>query len=52
MDRTEKKTVMETLIRDAAEKAGFNGAWLYAEGGEIVSKGAAGFRDPDDREPV
>ncbi len=52
MDRTEKKTVMETLIRDAAEKAGFNGAWLYAEGGEIVSKGAVGFRDPDDREPV
>ena len=52
MDMTEKKTILETLIRAAAEKAGFNGAWLYAEGGEIVSKGAVGFRDPDDRKPM
>ena len=52
MDILEKKTVLETLIRDAAEKAGFTGAWLYAEGGEIVSKGAVGFRDPDDSEPI
>ncbi|MBQ7059750.1 MAG: beta-lactamase family protein, partial [Firmicutes bacterium] len=29
-----------------------NGAWLYAENGEIVSKGALGFRDPEDRLPI
>ena len=41
----DKKTMMETLTRAACEKGGFNGTWLYAEHGEIVSRGAYGFRD-------
>ncbi len=48
----DKKTMMDELVRAAHEKCGFNGTWLYAEGGEIVSKGAVGFRDPDDAEPL
>ena len=48
----DKKTMMENLARAAYEKGGFNGAWLYAEKGEIVSKGAVGFRDPEDRLPL
>ena len=44
--------MMETLAREAHEKGGFNGAWLYAEKGVIVSKGALGFRDPEDKQPV
>lgn len=43
----DKKSLMEKLARAAYEKGGFNGAWLYAENGEIVSKGAYGFRDPE-----
>ncbi|MBR3555408.1 MAG: beta-lactamase family protein [Oscillospiraceae bacterium] len=35
-----------------SEKDCFNGAWLYAEKGEIVSKGVLGFRDPDDTLPI
>ena len=42
----DKKTVMEALAREAHGKGGFTGAWLYAEHGVIVSKGAVGFRDP------
>ena len=34
------------------KKDSFNGAWLYAEKGEIVSKGALGFRDPEDTLPI
>ena len=41
----DKKTMLESLVREAHEKGLFNGAWLYAEHGEIVSKGAVGFRD-------
>ena len=48
----DKKTVMETLARKAHELGAFNGAWLYAENGEIVSKGALGWRDPKDKEPL
>ncbi len=48
----DKKTLMENLAREAHEKGGFNGAWLYAEQGEIVSKGALGFRDPEDKLPI
>ena len=44
--------MMENLAREAHEKGGFNGAWLYAEKGVIVSKGALGFRDPEDKQPV
>ncbi len=48
----DKKTRMENLARESYEKGGFNGAWLYAEKGEIVSKGALGFRDPENTLPV
>ena len=48
----DKKTVMEDFVRSAHEKGAFTGAWLYAENGSIVSKGAVGFRDPEDCLPV
>ena len=48
----DKKTILDALARDAFEKGGFNGTWLYAEHGGIVSKGAVGWRDPEDREPL
>ena len=48
----DKKTMIENLARAAWEKDVFNGAWLYAENGEIVSKGALGFRDAEDRLPM
>ena len=48
----DKKTMMEDLAREAVEKAGFTGTWLYAEKGEIVSMGAAGWRDPEDSLPM
>jgi len=48
----DKKTIMENLARESFEKGGFNGAWLYAEKGEIVSKGTAGFRDAANTQPV
>ena len=40
----DKKTILDNLARDAFEKGGFNGTWLYAEHGEIVSKGAVGLQ--------
>ena len=52
MSFTEKKTMMEKLARDAYERGSFNGAWLYAENGVIVSKGAFGFRDAENRLPM
>ena len=48
----DKEQLMENLARASYEKGGFNGAWLYAENGEIVSKGALGFRDLEDRQPL
>ncbi|MCR5610326.1 MAG: beta-lactamase family protein [Clostridiales bacterium] len=47
-----KHTMMEKTAREAFEKGGFNGAWLYAENGEIVSKGAYGFSDPEGTKPL
>ena len=47
-----KKTMMENLIRKAHEKGLFNGTWLYAEHGEVISKGALGWRDTEDRLPL
>ena len=41
----DKKSLIEKLARDAHEKGGFTGTWLYAENGEIVSKGAIGIND-------
>ena len=48
----DKNTKMQKLARELYEKDGFNGAWLYAEKGEIVSKGVLGFRDPEDTLPI
>ena len=48
----DKKTMMEKIAREAYERGSFTGAWLYAENGEIVSKGAVGFRDPADTLPI
>ena len=48
----DKNTIMENLARALQEKDAYNGAWLYAEKGEIVSKGAHGFRDPEDTLPI
>ena len=48
----DKKTMMENLARELNKKDGFNGAWLYAEKGEIVSKGVLGFRDPENTLPI
>ena len=48
----DKKTMMEKLARESHEKGGFNGAWLYAESGGIISKGAVGWRDPENRLPL
>lgn len=48
----DKKLLMESLARASYEKGGFNGAWLYAENGEIVSKGAVGFRNFETKEPI
>ena len=48
----DKNTMMQELARESYEKGGFNGAWLYAENGEIVSKGACGFRDPENTAPI
>lgn len=48
----DKKKVMDNLAREASERGAFNGVWLYAENGGIVSKGAYGFRDAEDVLPV
>ena len=40
------------LLRDAHEKGGFTGAWLYAGHGGIISKGAVGFRDAENTLPI
>ena len=48
----DKNTMMQNLARELNEKDGFNGAWLYAERGEIVSKGVLGFRDPENTLPI
>ena len=48
----DKNTMMLQLALELKEKDGFNGAWLYAEKGEIVSKGALGFRDPEETLPI
>ena len=48
----DKHAMMEKLARESHGKGGFNGAWLYAENGEIVSKGAIGWRDPANTLPI
>ena len=48
----DKHGIIDKLARESFEKGGFNGTWLYAEKGQIVSKGAAGFRDPENKLPL
>ena len=48
----DKHEMMQALAQTLQEKDVFNGAWLYAEKGEIVSKGVSGFRDPEDKTPI
>ena len=48
----DKKALIENLARAAYDKGLFNGVWLYAEHGEIISKGAVGFRDPENKLPM
>ena len=48
----DKHAMMDNLARAACEKGAFNGVWLYAENGEIVSKGACGFRDAENKLPM
>ena len=48
----DKKTAMENLALAAYEKGEFNGAWLYAEKGRIVSKGAFGWVDAENTLPM
>ena len=45
----DRKTMMEKHAREAYEKGAFNGTWLYAEDGKIISKGAFGFRDAENQ---
>ena len=47
-----KNEIMEMLARDAFERGSFNGTWLYAENGNIVSKGAYGWVDAEDTIPM
>ena len=46
------KRLMEKLAGTAYEKGSFNGTWLYAENGDIISEGAIGFRDSGDTLPM
>lgn len=48
----DKKALMEKFVQDACEKDLFTGTWLYAENGEIVSKGAVGFCDEECSLPI
>lgn len=48
----DKKTMMDDLVREAYEKGVFAGTWLLAENGEIITKGALGFRDAEGKLPM
>ena len=48
----DKHALMDEYARKAYEKGVFNGTWLYAENGEIISKGAYGWRDAEDTLPM
>ena len=48
----DKKTRIDNFMKQAHQKGGFNGTWLFAENGEIISKGALGWRDNDDSLPM
>lgn len=44
--------MMDDLVREAYEKGVFAGTWLLAENGEVVTKGAIGFRDAAGKLPM
>ena len=48
----DKKNLIEKLARESHDKGGFTGTWLYAEHGEIVSKGAIGINDLETGAPI
>ena len=48
----DQKTMIEKIAREAYERGSFNGTWLYAENGKIISKGACGWRDAESRLPM
>ena len=48
----DKKLLMDNLFKEAHEKGLFDGTWLFAENGEIVSKGAYGPRDLEGKLPI
>ena len=48
----DKKSMIENYVRQAHERGAFTGTWLFAENGEIVSKGAVGWKDPEDTELI
>ena len=48
----DKKALIEDLVREAHEKGGYTGTWLYAEKGVIVSKGAVGVNDLEKGTPI
>ena len=48
----EKKEIMDNYVRAAYEKGVFAGTWLLAENGEVVTKGAIGFRDAAGKLPM
>lgn len=48
----DKGKMIDGYVREAHEKGAFTGTWLYAENGEILSKGALGWSDPDDSVPL
>ncbi len=48
----DKRAMMDALAREGFEKAGFNGTWLYAENGSVISKGAYGFSDAENKLPI
>ncbi|MBO7549225.1 MAG: beta-lactamase family protein [Clostridia bacterium] len=47
-----KKSVIERIVSHAHANGAFTGTWLYAERGEIVTKGAVGFCDAADTLPL
>ncbi|MBR3639982.1 MAG: serine hydrolase [Clostridia bacterium] len=48
----DKDASMKKLAEAACEADSFNGAWLYAENGAIVSRGACGWRDAENKLPI
>ena len=48
----DKKYLIEKLARDAHEKGGFTGTWLFAENGRIISSGAVGINDLETGMPI